>query len=101
MLTGLSGFFLLLSGIWQWTHTTGWPTVFMLLGAVILFLVSTWDFLTYKRSQLRKAHDKELLPVAGPHELTSNNQQQILPTSVTERTTRLFDTAEKHSTDQT
>ena len=67
LLTGLSGLFLLLSGIWQWTHTADWPTVFMLLGALILFLVSTWDLLTYKRSQVRKAHTTELPSVAGPH----------------------------------
>src|SRR5258707_10937639 len=43
ILTGLSGLFLLLSGTWQGMHAGGWPTVFMLLGALIFFLVSAWD----------------------------------------------------------
>jgi hypothetical protein len=100
MLTGVSGSFLLLSGLWQWTHATGWPTVFMLLGAVILFLVSAWDFLAYKRSQLSKAPDKELARAAGAHELTENFQRHIPPTSVTDQTTRPLNSAGKHSTDE-
>src|SRR5258705_4453569 len=60
ILTGLSGLFLLLSGVWQWTHAAGWPTVFMLLGALILFLVSAWDLFAYKRSQIRKVDAQEL-----------------------------------------
>jgi len=97
ILTGLSGLFLLLSGIWQWTHAGGWPTVFMLVGALILFLVSTWDLLAYKRSQLRNPQDTGFLPDAKPDRLTGTTQQQLPPTSGTEQTTRLLDTAENRS----
>ena len=101
MLTGLSGLFLLLSGIWQWTHAGGWPTAFMLVGALILFLVSTWDLLAYKRSQLRKTQDRGLLPDAKPDGRTGITHQQLPPTSVTEQTTRLLDTADNRSANKT
>jgi hypothetical protein len=100
VLTGLSGLFLLLSGIWQVTHAGGWPAAFMLLGALILFLVSTWDLLAYKRSRLRKAQDAGLLPAAKPDGLTANTPQ-IQPTSVTEQTTRFLETTENRSTRET
>lgn len=96
ILTGLSGLFLFLSGTWQWVHAGGWPTVFMLLGALILFLVSAWDMLVYKRSQVRRSQESELL-VVTPDERTANSHPQIHAVSVTEETTRLLDTARNHS----
>jgi hypothetical protein len=96
ILTGLSGLFLLLSGIWQGMHAAGWPTVFMLVGALIFFVVSTWDLLVYKRSQIRRTEGTGQFQSAKPDELTANTQQQA-PESVTEQTTRLLDNAEHHS----
>ena len=100
ILTGLSGLFLLVSGVWQGTHAGGWPTVFMLLGALIFFLVSAWDMLVYKRSQLRRSQDSEHFLVEKPDEPTVNRQPQIRAASVTEETTRLLDTAGNHSTSE-
>jgi hypothetical protein len=90
ILTGLSGLFLLLSGIWQGMHAGGWPTLFMLLGALVFFVVSTWDLLVYKRSQIRRAQDTGQLQGAKLDELPANTQPQE-PKSVTEQTTRLLD----------
>ncbi len=98
LLAGLSGLFLLFSGFWQWTHTAGWPTVFMLLGAVILLLVSAWDFLAYKRSGVGKSETADLS--SGQSELTENTQRSLKPTRVTEQTTRLLDSAENHTVDK-
>ncbi|HZE68305.1 MAG TPA: hypothetical protein VE135_02115 [Pyrinomonadaceae bacterium] len=95
IVTGLSASFLLLSGIWQWTHMAGWPTVFMLVGAAILFLVSAWDFIAYKRTQARKGHDKELTGITEQQELSTNTSQHIPPSSVTEQTTRRLDSSKK------
>ena len=93
ILSGLSGLFLLLSGIWQVTHAGGWPAVFMLVGALIFFVVSTWDLLVYKRSQIRRTEDIGQLQSAKPDEPT---QPQVLG-SVTEETTRLLPDAKRHS----
>jgi len=98
ILTGLSGLFLLLSGIWQGMHAGGWPIVFMLLGALIFFLVSAWDMLAYKRSQLRRPQEPERFLVKADEAAT--NQPQIRAASVTEETTRLLDTARNHSTSE-
>ena len=92
-LTGLSALFLLLSGIWQWTHAGGWPTAFMLSGALILFLVSAWDLLAYKRSQTRRAQNKELPSRTQPVELPETTVRNLAATSVTDQTTRLLDQA--------
>lgn len=92
-LTGLSALFLLLSGIWQWTHAGGWPTAFMLSGALILFLVSAWDLLAYKRSQTRRTQSKELPSRAQTSELPATTKRNIA-LSVTDQTTRLLDRAE-------
>ena len=84
ILTGLSGLFLLLSGIWQATHAGGWPAVFMFVGAFVFFLISAWDMLAFKRSQPRahttrslEAHSRELTPI-----------KSSIQASVTEQTTR-------------
>ena len=90
LLTGLSGLFLLVSGIWQWAHAAGWPTIFMLLGALILFLASTWDLFAFKRSQIRKAQRTESLPRALADE-SSATTRQLIGASVTEQTTRFLD----------
>ena len=97
VLTGLSGLFLLLSGLWQWTHVAGWPTVFMLLGALILFLVSAWDLFAYKRSEVQKAQDRELLLPAQVDKPSPKTERQISGTSVTEQTTRLLDPPDDRS----
>ena len=97
ILTGLSGLFLLLSGIWQWTHAAGWPTVFMLLAALIFFLVSSWDLLAYTRSRTRQTQDKGLLRPAQTAELSPGTDRQISAISVTEETTRLLDPAKNRS----
>ena len=91
LLTGLSGLFLLVSGIWQWTHAAGWPTIFMLLGALILLLASTWDLFAFKRSQIRKAQYKESLPHSRADEPSAITGRLIEATSVTEQTTRFLD----------
>jgi hypothetical protein len=96
ILSGLSGLFLFLSGIWQVTHAGGWPAVFMLVGALIFFVVSTWDLLVYKRSQLRPKEDIRQLQSAQSNEPT----QPQVPGSVTEKTTRLLPDAERHSTNE-
>jgi hypothetical protein len=90
VVAGLSGLFLLLSGIWQGIHAGGWPTVFMLVGALVLFVISTWDLLVYKRSQIRRAQGTGQLQSAKSDQLPANTQRD-LPTSVTEQTTRLLD----------
>jgi hypothetical protein len=45
ILTGASGTFLLVSGIWQMTSNPGaWlPAAFMFVGALIMLMVSMWD----------------------------------------------------------
>lgn len=95
ILTGLSASFLLFSGIWQWTHMAGWPTVFMLVGAAILFLMSAWDFVAYKRTQTRKGRENELTGFTEPRELSENTPQHFPASSVTEQTTRHLDSSQK------
>jgi hypothetical protein len=97
ILTGLSGLFLLLSGIWQGTHGGGWPAVFMLVGALLFFVISAWEMLVYKRSQVRSPQESVKLPEVNGADLMTTRQSQI-PASVTERTTHLLDQAENHST---
>src|SRR5712664_1613461 len=47
IMTGLSGLFLLISGIWQVASNAGasLPAVFMFAGALIMFMMSLWDIL--------------------------------------------------------
>src|SRR5882672_3687867 len=68
ILTGLSGLFLLISGIWQLASNPGaWlPAAFMFLGALIMLIASTWDMLAYKRTRSR---DRRLPSAAKTGEL--------------------------------
>src|SRR5262245_49928906 len=60
--TGISGLFLLLSGIWQlFSSPVTWlPAAFMLLGGVLLLMASAWDLAAYKRSLSRAVRNPEL-----------------------------------------
>src|SRR5713226_2679991 len=88
ILTGFSGVFLLVSGIWQLvSNPAAWlPAVFMLV-------VSTWDMLAYKRTQSRNSRDARLSSVAATGELKEHEPRQI-PPAVTENTTRRLDMRE-------
>jgi hypothetical protein len=70
----------------------------MLVGALVFFVVSTWDLLVYQRSQIRRTQDTGQLQGAKLNELPANTQ---VPESVTEQTTRLLDNAEYHSANET
>ena len=89
VMTGLSGIFLLLSGIWQVVAGGAWlPAVLMFVGALILLLASGWDMLAYQRSRSRKTKNAQLSPPVETGKLEVSSPQQIPPASVTEQTTR-------------
>ena len=98
IMTGLSGVFLLLSGIWQ-ASTAGvrLPAVLMFVGALIMFMMSLWDLLAHRRS-LARGDQKSQFPSAAPTgELEAHRSSQIPPRSVTEHTTRHFEKTFKAS----
>jgi hypothetical protein len=99
VLTGLSGLFLLLSGVWSAaSNPAAWlPAVLMFVGALILLLASGWDMLAFKRSRLRGAKDSRLSPAVKTGELEASSPRQIPPASVTEQTTRHLDPAASRS----
>jgi hypothetical protein len=90
IMTGLSGLFLLISGIWQLASNPGawFSATFMLVGAFILFMASMWDMFAYRRSLSRKTENTRLASAAETDKLKANAPQQIPPTGVTERTTQ-------------
>jgi len=92
ILTGFSGVFLLVSGIWQLlSNPSAWlPAVFMFVGALIMLIVSMWDMLAYKRSRSRSSQDARLPSAAATGELKEHEPRQI-PPAVTENTTRRLD----------
>ena len=92
ILTGFSGVFLLVSGIWQLlSNPSAWlPAVFMFVGALIMLMLSMWDMLAYKRSQSRSSQDPRLPSAAATGELKEHETRQI-PPAVTENTTRRLD----------
>ncbi len=92
ILTGFSGVFLLVSGIWQLASNPGaWlPAVFMFVGALIMLIVSMWDMLAYKRTRSRNARDGRLPSSSETGELKEHEPGQI-PPGVTENTTRRLD----------
>jgi len=92
ILTGFSGVFLLVSGIWQLASNPGaWlPGVFMFVGALIMLIVSMWDMLAYKRTRSRNARDGRLPSAVYTGELKEHEPGQI-PPGVTENTTRRLD----------
>ena len=97
VLTGVSGLFLLLSGIWQLVSNPGaWlPAVLMMVGSLILFLASGWDLLAYKRSLSRAGRDAQLPSAATTTELEAETPLQLSQPSVTEETTRNLDPARR------
>ena len=99
ILTGASGAFLLVSGIWQMASNPGaWlPAAFMFVGALIMLMVSMWDLLAYKRSQSRNAQRGGSPSAAETGELNGSDPRQIPPTGVTEDTTRRLDIPMKGS----
>jgi hypothetical protein len=98
VMTGLSGLFLLLSGILQVTLSAGgWPAVFMFAGAFILLTASMWDTLVYKRSLSQKRQAPQLSSATETNELKHYNPGEIPPPSVAESTTRQLDVVLKNS----
>ncbi len=93
ILTGLSGLFLLISGIWQVASSPGaWlPAAFMFVGALIMLMVSTWDMLAYKRSRSRDAQNARTGSTAETGELRDHSSRQNSLTGVTEHTTQHLD----------
>lgn len=100
ILTGLSGVFLLISGIWQLSSNPGaWlPAAFMFLGALIMLIASMWDMLAYKRTRSRDVRNGRLPSAAKTGELKEHAPRQIPPAGVTEDTTRRLDIPVKDST---
>jgi hypothetical protein len=90
VMTGLSGIFLLLSGIWHVAaQTGGWlSAVFMFTGALILLLASGWDWLAYQRSKSRQALNAQMPQSVETGKLEAGSARQLPPSSVTEQTTR-------------
>ncbi len=84
ILTGFSGVFLLVSGIWQLaSNPAAWlPAVFMFVGAFIMLIVSMWDMLAFKRARSHNAVD-----ASETSEMKEHWPRQI-PPRVTENTTR-------------
>jgi len=98
LMTGLTGVFLLISGIWQISSNAGasLSAVFMFVGALIMFMMSLWDLLAYRRSFSQKDQNARLPSVRATGELEAHSSEQsLLPTSVTEQTTRHLDSSEK------
>jgi Double zinc ribbon len=93
IMTGLTGIFLLLSGIGQVAaHTGSWlSTVLMFVGALVLLLMSGWDLLAYQRSKSRQAGNVQLPRTAETGKLEAGNVRQIPLSSIAEQTTRHLD----------
>ncbi|HEY3039099.1 MAG TPA: zinc ribbon domain-containing protein [Pyrinomonadaceae bacterium] len=93
ILTGLSGVFLLLSGIWMIVghQGSGISAVFMFVGALLLFLASAWDMLAYQRTKSRQSIDAKSSPPIETGKLEASGPRQIPAASVTEQTTRHLD----------
>jgi hypothetical protein len=93
VMTGLSGIFLLLSGVWSMaSNPAAWlPAVLMFVGALILLLASGWDMLAYWRSKSRNTKDARLPPPVETGKLEASSPPQIPQASVAEQTTRQLD----------
>jgi zinc-ribbon domain len=92
ILTGFSGVFLLVSGIWQLASNPGaWlPAAFMFLGALIMLMASMWDMLAYKRTRSRDVRNRGLPSAPETGEL-KEPEPRLIPPGVTENTTRHLD----------
>ena len=90
VMTGLTGLFLLISGIWQLSSNAGalLPAIFMFVGALIMFMMSLWDLLAYRRSFSQGDQSARAPSVLATGELEAQSSEQSLPASVTEQTTR-------------
>jgi len=94
IVTGLAGLFLLISGIWQVASNAGasLPAVFMFAGALIMFMMSLWDILAYRRSLSQRDQSAQLPSTSVTGELQARSSEPSLPTSITEQTTRHLET---------
>lgn len=69
----------------------GQATIVVVVIACLLFIVSIWDIVVYKRSLSSASAAADLPPAADTGELLPNNPLQIAPPAVTESPTKRLD----------